>query len=112
MSSAFNDWTTGAEDKIAVLEDRARKAKQRVETAKARAKEKERKLDTRRRILLGAWVLEKMKRDEAFAATVRRELDRFLKRDADRAAFGMRPLDVPAPPPAEEPQPTGGSDGE
>ena len=52
----------------------------------------ERKVDTRRKVLMGAWALEKVARDSDFAAMAMGELRTFLVRDGDRALFGLPPL--------------------
>ncbi|MEM6731746.1 MAG: AAA family ATPase, partial [Myxococcota bacterium] len=45
--------------------------------------------DTRKKILLGALVLDEMDRDEGFANWVRGKLPRYLTRDIDRELFGL-----------------------
>ena len=63
---------------------------QRAETAMA---ERERKTDTRRKILIGSWALDKCEKSEEFAADMQRDLSRFwLVRDDDRAMFSLEPL--------------------
>ena len=52
----------------------------------------ERRIDTRRKILVGAAVLEWEKRDKEFSPRLMTELRRFLVRDADRELFGLPPL--------------------
>lgn len=52
----------------------------------------ERKIDTRRKVLTGATVLEWAKRDSAFSTRLYAELNAFLVRDADRALFNFAPL--------------------
>jgi hypothetical protein len=54
----------------------------------------QRKADTRRKILMGAWAFEKSGRDSEFAQTALAELKDFLKRDSDRALFGLPPASV------------------
>lgn len=58
------------EQKIAKQEERLRQLKEQKKAAIAREKKKvsdqQRKDDTRRKILLGAWVLNKLKNDESF----------------------------------------------
>jgi len=65
---------------------KAAEARQRARQSKA-----ERAADTRRRILLGAWLLQRMRQDEALRARVVAELDAWLTRDDDRALFGLEP---------------------
>jgi len=52
----------------------------------------ERRIDTRRKVLVGATVLEWAKKDSAFSARLEAELKAFLVRDADRALFNLPPL--------------------
>ena len=58
------------EQKIAKQEERLRQLKEQKKAAIAREKKKvsdqQRKDDTRRKILLGAWILNKLKNDESF----------------------------------------------
>ena len=57
---------------------------------------KERKRDTRRKILAGSWVLSIAENDQAAALRLRKGLDEFLERERDRELFGLspRPLDA------------------
>ena len=57
---------------------------------------KERKRDTRRKILAGSWVLSIAENDQAAAKRLRKGLDEFLERERDRELFGLspRPLDA------------------
>lgn len=50
-----------------------------------------RKLETRKRVLLGAMTLDMMKRSPATVENIMRRLDAFLTRDDERAVFGMGP---------------------
>jgi hypothetical protein len=58
---------------------------------RARQNKAKRAADTRRRILLGAWLLERMKKDEALRARLVAELDAWVTRNDDRALFGLEP---------------------
>jgi hypothetical protein len=73
------------EHRIAELEERKR-------TLKARLGKQERAEDTRRKILLGAFVLHRLahgrdRMSQELAEWLRRELPGFLSRDQDRALF-------------------------
>lgn len=74
---------------------------------RAKLKGQERKNDTRRKVLLGAFVVEQMERAGKSLASFNLEgkpFEAWLTRDADRALFAVRPL--PSPPPAsQDPQP-------
>lgn len=54
--------------------------------------EKERARDTRRKVLAGAAVLEKARRDEDFSRLLMEELKSFLSRDDERALFNLPPV--------------------
>lgn len=55
-----------------------------------REKELERARDTRRRILIGAYMMSIKTRDE-----LADELQHYLKREDDRALFGLEPIEKP-----------------
>ena len=54
---------------------------------------KQRKLDTRRKILAGAWVLHRIDQnpDDRLRLMLMQGLDEFLERDNDRDLFGLHP---------------------
>jgi len=64
----------------------------RLQKAEASHKIRERKEETRRKILLGAYFLEKLKKDGTFES-IKQELDRFLTRNSDRKLFGLSALE-------------------
>lgn len=84
------------EKKLKQLKEQKAQAERR---AKAVMKKRERANDTRRKILLGALWLEKLKNGTASVEKAKEQLDPFLKRNADRELFGLPPLTV-------EPKPT------
>ena len=61
----------------------------RIQVLEAAEKTRARKEDVRRKILLGAYVLERLKIGDSRAETLRSELDEYLTRDADRALFNL-----------------------
>ena len=64
--------------------------KQRIEArAKARAQAFTRKQDTRRKILVGAMLLDLMGKDAELERQMLGRLDGFLRREDDRALFGL-----------------------
>ena len=78
----------------------ARQAKARLQALEARLSEAGRKLDTRRKIILGGLLIDAAGKDERFAKVVTALISR-IDRDNDRQAFnGWEP---PAPPPAQTP---------
>ena len=55
----------------------------------AREQQAERKRDTRRKILLGAMLLDRVARGEVTETVVKADMERFLEREQDRALFGL-----------------------
>lgn len=80
------------QEKISKQEERLRqlKAQQQALLAreKAKQKEQERKDDTRRKILLGSYMLEEMQ-DEFTRREVLAKLDQYLMHDRDRKLFNL-----------------------
>ena len=77
-----------------LIEQRAR-IDARIQAVKARLDQNERKLDTRRKVLLGAYVLETMRRGNLAPADLALAGERFsawLTRDQDRALFNLPSL--------------------
>ena len=64
---------------------------------KAEAGKERRRLDNKKKILLGAYMLDRMERDADFQAKVIPRLDKFLVRPADRSIFGL-PATPSSPP--------------
>lgn len=62
--------------------------KARIQKAESRYKQQERKDDTRRKILLGALCLDKLKNDASFSF-INDELDKFLTKNNDRKLFDL-----------------------
>lgn len=87
------------EDTIAALETKLKQAKalkQKVEARKRTLEQKaDRALDTRRKILVGSFFIQRAESDEQ-KAKLRSMLDGYLKRSDDRALF-----DLPALPSAQ-----------
>ncbi len=70
------------------LINRKERLEARVKLMKYRATNKERKDDTRRKILAGAYILQQCERDNTLVAFVEK-LTRFLTRDTDKALFKL-----------------------
>lgn len=86
----------GITEKIEQAEQRlkqlkALKQKQAARERAANAK-RERAADTRRKILLGAFYLDQMERNEALKAQIVQKLDAYLTRNDDRALFDLPPV--------------------
>ena len=58
---------------------------------RSRESQEERKRETRRKILAGAMVLDRVARKELAEKLFLADMDRFLKRDQDRALFDLPP---------------------
>jgi hypothetical protein len=91
-------------ERITTLEERLRELKTRQDRIEARKAallaRRARKDDTRRKILLGGLVLEKLEAGDLDTRTFRRWLDKALDRDSDRALFDL------APRPPADPKPS------
>ena len=75
-------------DKLKAQRD---KLNARIQAVEAREKTAERKRDTRRKVLVGAYGLEKAASTENGMTELIKKLDGYLTRDADRALFGLSP---------------------
>ena len=66
----------------------------RLASVKAKIKEAERKKDTRKKILIGAMVLNELKnkpKDKDLKLWLNKNMDNFLTRDDDRNLFDLKP---------------------
>lgn len=61
----------------------------RLEEELARESQRKRKDDTRRKILIGALIMGKMRNSQAFEKEILAELDRFLDKHIDRKLFDL-----------------------
>jgi large subunit ribosomal protein L7/L12 len=77
------------EERIKAAEDKVRAEQARLAALKTQANARERKDDTRRKILLGALVQERMIHDEPIKLWVAKHLPGFLTRPQDRALFDL-----------------------
>lgn len=89
MARRIDERVEQAAKKLAELKAAQAKADAR---EKAKAGKERRKLDNKKKILLGAYMLDRMEREEGFQARVMPRLDKFLVRPAERAIFGLPPL--------------------
>lgn len=87
--------------RLDVARDRAAKAvallQQLEAQAQAKSAKEQRQLDTRRKILLGSYLLSKIERDPDYKKSVLADLDRYLVRTAERALFDLLPIVEPVP---------------
>ena len=62
-----------------------------IQRVRSRESQEERKRDARHKILLGPMMLERVGDGKTSEKWVKAETDRFLKREQDRALFGLSP---------------------
>jgi len=86
-----------AETKLERLKEKREAIEARIKQEQNKLKASERRADTRRKVLVGAAVLEWAKHDTDFAKRLNGELKSFLARDADRELFGLPSLGKKAP---------------
>ena len=89
MAQTIDDKINQFEEKLKQLKAQ-KKLKENRERRKL--KEQERKDNTRRKILLGAFYLSRMEKDEQFRQHVLRSIDGYLTADRDRKLFGLPEL--------------------
>ena len=78
-------------DRIRQLEERRARINAEIQRVRSRESQEERKRETRRKILAGAMVLDRVKRKDLSEKLFKADMDRFLERDQDRALFGLPP---------------------
>jgi hypothetical protein len=84
-----------AEAKLKQLMEKRNAVNARIRREQNKLAADKRKVDTRRKVLAGAAVLEWAARDTEFSMRLMSELRSFLVRDADRALFGLPPVEKP-----------------
>jgi large subunit ribosomal protein L7/L12 len=89
------------DERIKLLEDKLKQEKakkQKIEARKRHLESKEqRALDTRKKILVGAFMLDKMAKNSETKAKVLAQLDQYLIRADDRELFGLTQLPALVP---------------
>lgn len=80
------------EEKIALLKKKQEQIKAKIQLMEAAEKSKDRKRETRRKILIGAYYLEKAKTENNLGE-IKSLMDIYLKRREDRLLFDLPPLD-------------------
>jgi large subunit ribosomal protein L7/L12 len=87
------------DERIKLLEDKLKQEKakkQKIEARKRTLESKaQRTTDTRKKILVGAFMLDKMEKNEETKTKVLGQLDQYLTRSDDRELFGLQPLPNP-----------------
>jgi len=77
-----------AKTKLEQLKEQKKNLERRIQMAEAREKTKDKKKDTRRKILLGAYYLDKTTKDNSMDE-IKKLMDRYLTRDSDRILFDL-----------------------
>ena len=78
-----------SKSKIETLKEKKEQIEARIKNMEAKEKSKAKKLDTRRKILIGAMVIEQMEKSEDTKNKVLASLNGFLTRTLDRNLFGL-----------------------
>jgi hypothetical protein len=73
------------------LKQRKEKLNAKIQTIEARLKTSERKIDVRKKILVGTYYLEHAEKNNSIE-DLKLAMDKFLKRDFDRELFELPPL--------------------
>jgi aspartokinase len=71
------------------LLEKEKQIKAKIQAAKSREREKERKTETRKKILIGAMVIDGMKNSDEYASKIQQNLDKYLTKNKDRILFGL-----------------------
>ena len=79
------------EDRIRQLEEQRARINAEIQRVRSRESLEERKRETRRKILAGAMVLDRVARGDLSEKLFKADMDRFLDRDQDRALFELPP---------------------
>lgn len=79
---------------VAAAKERVARAQADLARRKARLAAANRKADTRRKILAGAWALAQAERSQKARAKLRKGLDDYLTADRDRALFDLPPREA------------------
>ena len=77
------------EDRIRQLEEQRARINAEIQRVRSRESQEERKRDTRRKILAGAMVLDRVARGDLSEQLFKADMDRFLEREQDRALFDL-----------------------
>ena len=78
-------------DRLRKLEEQRARINAEIQRVRSRESVEERKRETRRKILAGAMVLDRVARKDLSEKLFKADMDRFLERDQDRALFGLPP---------------------
>jgi hypothetical protein len=76
------------------LKEQRAKLEARIQSAEARTKQADRKQDTRRKILIGSFYLDKAVQENKFDE-LKKLMNGYLTRDSDRKLFDLHPKEAP-----------------
>ena len=78
-------------DRIRKLKERRARINAEIQRVRSRESQEERKRETRRLILMGAMLRDRIARKDLSEKLFKADMDRFLERDQDRALFDLPP---------------------
>jgi len=81
-----------AKAKLEKLESKVDSAKKKLALERQKQQKADRKIETRKKILLGSYYLAEFKKDPELEKKVLAKMETFLTRDHDRAVFDLPPL--------------------
>lgn len=98
---------TKAAERLAKLEEQRARINAEIQRVRAREQQQERKNETRRKVLVGAWMMGKVQSGEWPEQKLIEAMDSYLERDHDRALFGLPPKQKQQPQEHGQPEPQG-----
>ncbi|WP_113421933.1 mobilization protein [Escherichia coli] len=96
-----------AAERLAKLEEQRARINAEIQRVRAREQQQKRKEDTRRKVLVGAWMMGKVQNGEWPEQKLIEAMDSYLERDHDRALFGLQPKQKQQPQEHGQPEPQG-----
>lgn len=90
-------------ERLAKLEEQRARINAEIQRIRAREQQQKRKENTRRKVLVGAWILGKVENGEWPEQRLLDGLDSYLERDHDRALFGLPPKQKQQPQEHDQP---------
>lgn len=78
-------------EQLEKLEQKKREIERKISEIRAKQSAEERKRETRKKVLIGAMILQQVNEGKYDKAHLTALLDDFLVRDVDRALFGLEP---------------------
>ena len=76
-------------DRIRQLEEQRARINAKIQRVRSRESQEERKRETRRLILMGAMLRDRIARKDLSEKLFKADMDRFLEREQDRVLFGL-----------------------